>query len=162
MARGRPLPHEQQVAIFRRDRWLCRWCGKPVIFAPALKYLERDLRERGYKGKLAYFQLNFTRHGAPLLDELAVVLDHVEAAARGGANGSANLVTACNKCNMKKSDLPLDKWNEKHPAPKPIRSKYGEPEDWDGFSSLFVMLAERFVEELTPSERNWLSVLKHG
>jgi len=29
-----------QVQVFRLDGWICRWCGRPVIFAPAMKYLQ--------------------------------------------------------------------------------------------------------------------------
>ena len=163
MARGRPLPREQQVAIFRRDRWICCWCDRPVIFAPALKYLELDLHERSkYKGKLAYFHPNLTRRNAPLLDALAAVLDHVEAAKLGGATDAKNLVTSCNKCNMKKNALPLEKWKQLYPAPKPIRSTYGEPEDWDGFSSLFIVLSDQYSDKFTSAEKDWLKALKQS
>lgn len=27
---------EVQVKVFFRDKWLCRWCDRPVIFPPAL------------------------------------------------------------------------------------------------------------------------------
>ncbi|MEO7322617.1 MAG: hypothetical protein ABIW48_08040, partial [Burkholderiales bacterium] len=51
----RPLPKDLQVAIFRRDGWLCRWCRKPIIFAPVMKLVERQLRQSGHAGKLAYY-----------------------------------------------------------------------------------------------------------
>ena len=42
---------------------------------------------------------------------------------------------------------------------KADQGKYGEPKDWDGFSSLFVALARRYSTELTAIERDWLRVL---
>jgi formamidopyrimidine-DNA glycosylase len=30
-----------QVSIYRRDGWQCRCCKRPVIFAPAMKLLQR-------------------------------------------------------------------------------------------------------------------------
>jgi 5-methylcytosine-specific restriction endonuclease McrA len=120
--------------------------------------LEREVRKCGYKGKLAYYHLNYTRTGAPLLDELAVELDHVECVKRGGIGDRANLVTCCNKCNGLKSDTTLDEWELKHQRRK--RTKGKEPEDWDGLSSLFVILAEQYFDELTATEKGWLRALR--
>ena len=38
MATRRPLPKPLQVAVFRRDGWLCCWCKRPVIFAPVMNF----------------------------------------------------------------------------------------------------------------------------
>lgn len=35
--RRKVLPKSVQISIFRRDGWLCRWCRKPVVFAPTLQ-----------------------------------------------------------------------------------------------------------------------------
>jgi 5-methylcytosine-specific restriction endonuclease McrA len=75
--------------------------------------------------------LNYTDNEAPLLDQLAAVLDHVEAASRGGKSKIENLVTSCNKCNMNKDALLLDDWEKKRQ-----KSKSSNCKDWDGFSSL--------------------------
>ena len=50
-----PLSKQRQVAIFRRDRWLCWSCKKPVIFAPAMRLLEREILKSGFTGSLAYY-----------------------------------------------------------------------------------------------------------
>jgi hypothetical protein len=91
----RPIPKELQLSIFRRDRWICRWCNRPVIFGPSLRLLEREVRKAGRTEPLAYFRAHATRDGAPLLDELWGVIDHAEAFSSGGANSEENLVTAC-------------------------------------------------------------------
>ncbi|HLF71785.1 MAG TPA: HNH endonuclease [Dehalococcoidia bacterium] len=154
-----PLSKDIQVSIFRRDGWLCRWCYKPVIFAPVMKLLERQVRTAGETRRLAYYHAHWTRDGAPLLDELGAVIDHVEAFSAGGLGVEENLFTACNKCNGHKSAATVGKWNERS-KPKPVKGKYGEPQHWDGFSALFVLLARRAPETLTMSEKGWLKALE--
>jgi hypothetical protein len=39
-----------------------------------------------------------------------------------------------------------------------VKGKYGEPENWDGLSALFVILMEQ-SPEATSSEREWLREL---
>lgn len=104
----KPLTKELQLSVFSRDRWICRWCNRPVIFAPAMRLLEREMRKSGRAEPLAYYHAHGTRDGAPLLDELWAVIDHVEAFSTGGANTGENLATACNKCNGRKNSASLD------------------------------------------------------
>ena len=159
MSRNRDgILKKDQVAVFRRDGWLCRWCKKPVIFAPVMKFIERELRQSGYTGNLAYFQGHWSRKDAPLLDELGAVIDHVDAFSTGGSSEIENLVTACNKCNARKSSAASSKWDERRPR-KFVKGKYGEPIYWDGLSNLFVMLARRDIANLTGIEKEWLAAL---
>ena len=123
-----------------------------------MKFLEREIRKTENGNRLDYYHAHWTRQGAPLLDELGAVIDHIEAVSVGGANGIENLATACNKCNGRKSAATLDKWG-KRPMAKPVKGKYGEPQNWDGLSSLFVMLAQRDVAVLTTGEKGWLRAL---
>ena len=154
----RPIPKNIQVLVFRRDRWLCHLCKRPVIFAPAMKYLQRDL-EKAQFADLAYWRFAYHRHGAPLLDELAAVIDHVEVFSSGGLDVGENLATACNSCNMKRNNCEVNKWKRERPA-KRIKGKYGEPDAWDGFSSLFLHLAKKYAADLTASEKEWFRALK--
>lgn len=155
--RSRQIPRKLQLFVFQRDRWLCRFCGKPVVFAPALKYLQQELLGSGFKN-LAYWRYAYDRHGAPLLDELAAVIDHEKAFSLGGPNTIENLNTCCNRCNIMKNAGDSEEWQRKHPKRK-IKAKYGEPQDWDGFSSVFVFLAKRNPSLLKPSESEWLRLL---
>jgi 5-methylcytosine-specific restriction endonuclease McrA len=155
------LRKELQVSIFRRDGWLCRWCKRPVIFNPVMKYLEIEVRRAGHAEPLAYYHKNWTRGGAPLLDELGAVVDHVEAFASGGQCNEQNLVTACCKCNGRKSSARLDEWNQREKR-KPIKGKYGEPQHWDGLSTVFIVLAESSPSHLTKDEKEWLRALKNN
>jgi hypothetical protein len=117
-----------------------------------MKYLQQELTESGY-GDLAYWRYAYDRHGAPLLDELVAVLDHVQPFSMGGTEDTKNLATACNRCNMQKNNYDAEEWEDRHPI-KPIKSKSGEPEKWDGFSNLFMHLANRYAENLTPTEKS--------
>jgi 5-methylcytosine-specific restriction endonuclease McrA len=155
----KPLSKAEQFAIFERDGWLCCWCKKPVIFGPVMKLLEADVRSRGQSGSLAYYHAHWTRDGSPLLDELGAVLDHIEAFSKGGLDSEGNLITACNKCNGRKSAAAADKWASVQ-RNKPIKGKYGEPQHWDGLVSTFVVLAERHPSTLTAGERDWLRAIK--
>ncbi len=124
-----------------------------------MKYLERELKESGVDQRVAYHHARWTRDGAPLLDELGAVIDHIEAQSKGGSDDQNNLATACNKCNALKSASAHERFRSKLKT-KPIKGKYGEPKAWDGLSNIFVMLANRNQTILTESERNWLKALK--
>jgi 5-methylcytosine-specific restriction endonuclease McrA len=153
-SRSRPkVPYAVQVRVFFRDAWLCRWCHRPVVFAPTFRLLHRFVERAGYNAPLAYFHPNWRRDAAPLLDHLAAVIDHVAAYSRGGLHDEQNFVTACNKCNARKNSRIAEDYMLERPG-HPVRGRFGEPKDWDGLVSVFLTLA---VQEpsLQPSERTW-------
>lgn len=55
---------------------------------------------------------------------------------------------------MRKSNKDKDSFSAAHPKWK-VKSKYGEPEHWDGFVSMFMVLARTNLEELTSTELHW-------
>jgi hypothetical protein len=124
-----------------------------------MRLLEREVRNSGRAEPLAYYHAHGTRDGAPLLDELSAVIDHVEAFSAGGSSDEENLATACNNCNGRKNSAPLDKWGRRVMY-KPVKGKYGEPQHWDGLSGVFVILAERNPVGLTFCQKAWLKVLR--
>jgi hypothetical protein len=65
-----------------------------VIFAPVMRLLEDEVRKAGRSEPLSYYHAHWTRDGAPLLDELGAVIDHVEAHSTGGATIESNLATS--------------------------------------------------------------------
>jgi len=156
--RRKALSKELQVHVYRRDRWLCRWCGRPVIFAPAMKYLERYARARGYAGPLAWSSFAWRRDASPLLDHLGAVIDHVHAFSLGGAHDASNFVTACAKCNMRKSAEVVERFAKQHPLRR-VKAKYGEPQHWEGLSILFVLLMREDPSGATRSEQEWCNAL---
>ena len=123
-----------------------------------MRLIELEIRKAGNGEPLSYYHAHWTRDGAPLLDELGAVIDHVEAHSRDGSSQEPNLATACGKCNGRKSAASLIEW-AKRPQRKRINGKYGEPQHWDGLSALFIILAQRDPSVLTASERDWLKVL---
>src|SRR5882672_4649359 len=134
-----PIPLSTQVSVLYRDRWLCRWCGRPVVFAPSLKYLSTFVTEQGFAGPLAYYNLQYSRDAAPLLDELGAAIDHVHAYSRAGAHDETNFVTACSRCNAKKGSGDAESFANRHPRPL-VRAKHGEPNHWDGLAAYFIVV----------------------
>jgi len=53
----------------------------------------------------------------------------------------------------------MAEWDQRHKH-NPVKGKYGEPQFWDGLSSMFVILALRFSDKLTAGEREWLRALR--
>ena len=125
-----------------------------------MKYLARFTQEQGHRGLLAYWSSAYRRNASPLLDELAAAVDHVTAFSSGGAHDESNFVTACYKCNMRKSASSSDEFHKKYPPRPPVKGMYGEPKVWDGFSALFVVLARQNRAVLTRSEAKWLEALE--
>jgi len=147
-----PIPIDVQVRILFRDGWLCRWCHRPTVFSPTFKLLERFVRKEGWQTPIAYFHPNWRRDAAPLLDHLGAVIDHVEAYSTGGLHGEANFVTSCNKCNARKNSRPAKEYELERPG-LPVKGRFGEPRNWDGLVSLFLILAPQ--NNLTVTERSW-------
>lgn len=156
--RRTPIPYDVQVRVLYRDGWLCRWCHCPVIFSPAFRLVQGFVERAGYPKPIAYFHRNWSRAGAPLLDHLGAVIDHVEAFDKGGAHDEVNFVVACNKCNTRKNDSAADDYKRRNPS-KPVHGKYGEPQHWDGLASLFLVLAAQSAE-LEPSEHRWADAIR--
>src|SRR5437867_11714458 len=100
-AKRSKIPYDLQARVFFRDKWLCWLCGRPTVFAPALKYIRRFVEGQGYTRPTAYYHESTAdrRDASPLLDELGAVLDHIKAHVEGGGVDQDNLATACARCN---------------------------------------------------------------
>jgi hypothetical protein len=90
---------------------------------------------------------------------MGAVLDHVKAHRDGGESDIDNLVTACCKCNALKGDAKFEVFQAKLHR-HTVKGKYGEPEHWDGLSTLFVILIEGNRRMASRTERDWLGALK--
>jgi 5-methylcytosine-specific restriction endonuclease McrA len=153
------IPVGLQVEVFCRDGWLCHLCRRPVILHLALKHLARLVGMSYARLPLAYWDPGWSRHGAPLLDELAASLDHVKAFSRGGAHDASNFAAVCARCNARKSASGAEDFLRAS-QPWRVKGKYGEPTSWDGLSSVFVALVKDAPETLTATERQWLVALQ--
>jgi len=156
----RSIPIPVQVEVLFRGGWLCSLCHRPTIFPPAMRLAGEHVRALGYESPIAYHHPRWRRDAAPLLDHLGCVIDHEVAYARGGPHAPENFAVACNKCNVYKSTAEKAKYLAEHPL-RSVKGKYGEPKNWDGLSSLFVVLARQNPTSLRASELRWLRALEN-
>ena len=156
----KPPTIETQLEIYFRDRWMCHLCHRPTIFNLTFKLLQRFVREAHPQWPLAMWGVTLRRDQAPLLDELAAMIDHDVPFKHGGTDDRSNYKTACARCNARKGSTPTDKYLGQNP-PWTVKGKYGEPLHWDGLTRLFVVLARKPGTALTARERAWLKVLEH-
>jgi HNH endonuclease len=153
------IPYPVQVEVFFRDAWLCSHCRRPTVFHPALKFLAEMVAASLPDHSLAYWHPNWRRDAAPLLDELGASIDHVKAFAKGGAHDISNFATICSRCNVRKGTRSREEHLAVH-EPWVVKGKHGEPTEWDGLASTYVVLARRTTRALTTSEKGWLAALE--
>lgn len=125
----RDIRKEEKAYIFARDHYICRYCGRYTISIPALRYLSEL-----YPELLPYHSHGKTDKTHPLYWEAYPMLDHLHPIARGGTNERDNLVTACVRCNMLKSDRTLEYlgW----------QLRDNTDNEWDGLTTLFLRAME--------------------
>jgi 5-methylcytosine-specific restriction endonuclease McrA len=135
------IPKQIQLKVWNRDNWTCRYCGKPVFFAPALKLLDKKSPNHGY-----YHPNGKEENMLPLFQRGWASVDHVEPKSKGGEDSMDNYVTACWGCNLK--------WGQKtHSEGKHKPNELNKSKvDWDGFSSLYLRLSDH--------EDVWTKLLK--
>ena len=157
----KPITVVQQLAVHTHDRWMCQLCHRPTIFPLALKLLAERTLDVVPKVTLAYWNPQWRRDLAPLLDELAACVDHRTALSNGGAHEPANFQTLCARCNQRKSSKDGDAFLADL-KPWRVNGKYGDPKHWDGLSSAYVAFARQPGRTLTSTERAWLTALEEG
>lgn len=124
-----PIPYSVQAKVFFRDGWLCSHCRRPTIFHLALKQLAEVVGPEFPEVTLAYWNSQWRRDAAPLLDELAASVDHVQAYAKGGAHDISNFATICARCNARKGSRSPEEHLVVH-KPWVVTGKHGEPTSW--------------------------------
>ncbi len=124
-----------------------------------MRYLAEFVKQEGWNDAPAYYNRNWRRRDAPLLDHMGAVIDHVEAHSGGGASVISNLATACNKCNGRKSASTAEAFVKRRPR-IPVKGKYGDPLDWDGLSAIFTILIAKNLDTATLTELAWFRALK--
>ncbi len=113
-----------------------------------MKYLQQFVVNRRPGAKLAYWSSAYRRDASPLLIELGPEIDHIDPE---GGSEDKNLATACYSCNTRKSNMGAAAFLKKYP-PRRVKGQYGEPKDWDGLTTLFIVLFEANRGNATPSE----------
>lgn len=128
-AKAEPIDNSTRAAVYRRDGWRCRYCGRKVVVPIVLEILRRLCPH--FKGLLPGHHMP-AGDTAPAVERVYPNVDHIHAVALGGSwRDPANHVTACTPCNTRKSDL-LG-W-----TPGPI-----VVDEWDGLARHCRVLAER-------------------
>ena len=140
------IPQWQQVELFLRDNFTCRYCGKHTIFIGTLRAVNALLpNDFPYH---PHWKWNDTH---PAFWELTASCDHLKPVARGGTNNIDNLVTACYKCNSIKTNWTLEE----------LRWELHEPtnDSWDGLVGIFLQIMEQSkIQE--KSLKSWYNLLK--
>jgi len=72
------ISHYKKLEIYKRDGYICQYCGRPVVAYDFVK-------------------------GMPVPNDAATI-DHIIPKARGGNNCRGNLITSCKECNVFLSD----------------------------------------------------------
>jgi hypothetical protein len=143
----RPFSKQTTVAVFRRDRFTCRYCGSAVVPTPVLRAASLVWPD------VIPYQKNWrTDLTHPLYLLRSATVDHVIPHAHDGSHDDlGNLATACWPCNTRKGDLPG--WKLLN-APET---------DWDGFVRFYPTLWQIGEPGASPAEanfhRDWLRAL---
>ena len=119
----------EQLVIWKRDAWHCRYCLHPVFFAPTLQLLDQLNSGHGY-----YHPNGKHSSMLPLFAQKWSSVDHIVPVALGGRNDPENLATSCMDCNILKNDNP----DEYKPNLIPVEAR---SHDWDGFALLYLKLS---------------------
>lgn len=98
-----PIPYDVAVRVYFRDGWLCSHCRRPTVFHLTLKLLAERVAQAFPHVPLAYWDERWRRDQSPLLDQLAALIDHVNAFSKGGEHAEANFATICVKCTSEKA-----------------------------------------------------------
>lgn len=149
---ARAAPIGTQMRVFRRDSFICRYCGRRTVLPPVLRLLSIalcDVFPYHPHGKMSRCHLAFWRDIASC--------DHLTPLARFGTSDEQNLVTACYMCNSIKQHWTIEelRWE--------VRA-IPESGAWDGLSGGYGTLLDfcepRFAAARIPYFRNWLRASK--
>ena len=139
------LDNSDRIALYDRDGWRCRYCGRKVVVAGVLEILTS--LSPGFRGLLPGHRMP-SKSTEPGVSRVYPNVDHIQAVSRGGARLELhNHVTACTKCNEHKG-------NRSGWTPGPI-----EKDEWDGLVSLYRPLANR-LEKVRAYHNDWFRDLK--
>jgi len=146
------LSRAKRLAIFRRDGFCCRYCGRETLFEPALRVLSL-LYDDGFP-----YNQNWKRGSVhPIYATHTATCDHKVPVTRGGDPISDdNLLTACARCQYSKGDYLLDELRGWEELPQQ------EASGWDGLTGSYPRLCERVRPPLTLGAdlEAWLVLLR--
>jgi 5-methylcytosine-specific restriction endonuclease McrA len=104
LRRRRAFSRGISVAVFRRDKFTCRYCGTSVVPSPIPRAASLL-----WPQQIPYHPNWRSDSTHPIYAARTATIDHIEPHAKGGLHeGIDNFATACWPCNTQKSDLSLD------------------------------------------------------
>jgi hypothetical protein len=146
---ARREPSETVIAaIYKRDRFHCRYCGCRVIPTQIMRLVS------------AFFPEEFPYHlnwkggeTHPAIASRSATLDHVEPWTAAGTNDPENLVCACWVCNRMKGDLLLEQLGWRL---LPIATDT----DWDGLTRYYRALWELAGQPAAADHPFWVRLFE--
>jgi 5-methylcytosine-specific restriction endonuclease McrA len=135
------ITKNEQLQVFKRDNWTCKYCGDSVFFGPTLKLLEEISPGQGY-----YHPRGKSGEMLKLFRTKLASVDHINPVSKGGQNDIANYATACWDCNVSLNDKVENK-----PSPDKINQDNIES-NWDGLVSLY--------PKLTKKNNSWVKLIR--
>jgi hypothetical protein len=150
---NRCVPAAVQVSTFKRDKFVCRYCGRHTVISPLLRLLSIAF------GDIFPYQRNWRMdscHAGYWRDVASC--DHLIPIARMGTSDLDNLVTACYMCNSIKQNWLVEelRWHL-HPVPT--------DDGWDGlcghYPELLRLFESRYPEARIAYFREWRRALQN-
>jgi hypothetical protein len=122
---NRTINERTQMRIFRRDKFICRYCNRRTVIVPLLRLLSiafTDIFPYHPNWRTDKCHLGYWRDAASC--------DHVIPIARMGTSQPDNLLTACYMCNSIKQNWLVEelRWEI-----QPVADDKG----WDGLSTYY-------------------------
>jgi len=131
---SRSISEKTKLALFRRDHFICHYCGKPTIYTPTLRVLSLL-----YPSALPYHRNGDFDIGHFIYWTHIASPDHKDAHAHGGDSTLGNLVTSCYLCNHRKNSARHEEFGV-NLLPEPTYA------NWDGLSLLYQNLYPLFPD----------------
>ncbi len=131
--RGAP-PSSMVDAVYRRDRYRCRYCGLRLFPIEVLRAYECTIGTDVFAATAKN-----ASHGAALV--FRATYDHVDPLSCGGRHVPENIVTGCYSCNFGKGSYTLTQLGLDDPRAQPLPSG-----DWDGLVSLLPEFRNRSTD----------------
>lgn len=108
----------EKIALHKRDGFLCRFCGIPLIRKEVREYFKKC-----YPAVTLWGRTNIEQHAAFQL--MWLQYDHVLPHSRGGNNNISNIVLTCAPCNYGRCDNLVEEVGLEDPfSHEPVKSTW--------------------------------------